>query len=130
MPRLRSLALVLVVGCGAPQATSNGASACSSDEECGERLRDHCPGGSVTYAQCTDGACRFEGCSSPIGTPCDDDPATVFEDEDCPESSVRLRYRYSAPKMMRRGPLVPSASLTHTAKPTSASAKPTSSPSP
>jgi hypothetical protein len=56
---------------------------CTSDEQCAEHLRSECPGGSVAHAECRDGHCELGGCSSPIGTPCDDDPSTVFEDEEC-----------------------------------------------
>lgn len=59
--------------------------ACERDEQCVERLHDQCPAGSATYAECRRGTCQLVGCSSPIGTPCDDDPATYFEgDEECP----------------------------------------------
>jgi len=77
-----------VGGCGgAEPAVENGGSeseaACSSDADCEERMADQCPGGSAVFAVCAEGECRFEGCSSPIGTPCDGDPATQFEDEEC-----------------------------------------------
>jgi len=63
----------------------SGEPTCRSDAECEDAMSDQCPGGSTVFATCVDGTCRFEGCSSPIGTPCDDDPSTRFEDEDCPE---------------------------------------------
>lgn len=56
---------------------------CKSDQECAERMQDRCPGGSSALATCDRGMCEFQSCSSPIGTPCDGDPSTVFEGEVC-----------------------------------------------
>ncbi len=79
-----SISIGLWVACGGPQPPAEpSAPRCDADTQCEDRLRDHCPGGSSTFARCVDGQCIFEGCSSPIGTPCDDDPSTVFEGEHC-----------------------------------------------
>lgn len=86
-------ALLVTAACGgaetdgAAEADNGGtaAGACEIDADCEAQGSDQCPGGSVAYARCVDGRCVFDGCSSPIGTPCDDDPSTLFEGEDCPE---------------------------------------------
>lgn len=79
------LAITLILALAACRGSKPATPACTSDSQCEEQFRDQCPGGSVAYATCTKGTCQFEACSSPIGTPCDDDPATQFDDENCPE---------------------------------------------
>ena len=54
---------------------------CSTDADCETLLADNCGGGSVTYASCVEGGCVFDGCSSPIGTPGDGNPNTIFDGE-------------------------------------------------
>lgn len=85
------------VGCGGPRADTPhkrpplpdepSSSACRSDDDCAEQMRAQCPGGSVAYATCSAGECTFEACSSPIGTPCDGDPSTQFDDESCADEA-------------------------------------------
>ncbi len=89
--RSRALALVgaLLLGCAGTAAPSAGAEegaspSCRTDQDCETAFSDQCPGGSVAYARCEEGRCRFGACSSPIGTPCDGDPATQFDGEECP----------------------------------------------
>lgn len=82
------LLLISGASCGPSPAASNASdvegSQCRSDRECEEASAGQCPGGSAPLARCEQGTCRFDACTSPIGTPCDDDPATQFEGEECP----------------------------------------------
>lgn len=97
MRLIRTAILTFVfAGCGGPRADGPqesrpplpdepNRSACRSDDDCAEKVGEQCPGGSVAFATCSAGQCNFEGCSSPIGTPCDGDPSTQFDDESCPD---------------------------------------------
>jgi hypothetical protein len=85
-----SLLALTLLGCGGQSAATPGTTApdgrtyCESEADCRDaRFPGACPGGSVSFAACREGYCFAEGCSSPIGTPCDDDPSTAFDDEQC-----------------------------------------------
>jgi len=82
--RITLAASLLLVGCGGPQSEPESPSAsCQSADDCRRHFADSCPGGSSVFTECREGQCHFVGCSSPIGTPCDGDPSTVFEGEEC-----------------------------------------------